>query len=104
MVRCAPGAHAGLYENGMEIRMKPDRDEKKIGPVPNGHERANRPPPAIQIPPNPPLRKGGRGDFHGKWSRGHHDPSFMQSPATRLPSLRAFSMVLSSGAPTQATP
>ena len=26
---------------------------------------ANRSHPEIQIPPNPPLRKGGRGDFHG---------------------------------------
>jgi hypothetical protein len=30
---------------------------------PNGHERVDRSPPAIQIPPNPHLRKGGRGDF-----------------------------------------
>jgi hypothetical protein len=34
--------------------------------IPNGHERANRSPPEIQIPPHPPLRKGGRGDFYGK--------------------------------------
>jgi hypothetical protein len=34
--------------------------------LPEGHEHVNRSPPAIQIPPNPLLRKGGSGDFHAK--------------------------------------
>jgi predicted glycosyltransferase len=34
--------------------------------VPNGHQRGKRSPPAMKIPPNSPLEKGGGGDFHGK--------------------------------------
>ena len=44
----------------------PDHEDAERLPS-NGHERANRSPPAIQIPPNPPLRKGGREDFHGNF-------------------------------------
>jgi hypothetical protein len=35
----------------------------------NGHERGSRLSPEDSNPPCPPLRKGGRGDFHGKHLR-----------------------------------